>query len=118
MRSRNRDQGERIVDRGGLADRQITPSDLERPEADVEIERPELDSDLAKRIERARELKPIGRHFRPSWRKGLEAVLGFVEAGFEVADLRKLEAPPGDGCRACWVDGRNAAIKALEVRKA
>lgn len=113
-----RDRDRRDVDRGDLADRAIRPGDLDTPERDVELERPEIDGELETRIESARELKPVGRHFRPSWREGLEAVLAGAAGGRRLAELRKLEAPAGQGCRACWVQGRDAAIKALEVPKA
>jgi hypothetical protein len=110
-----RDRERRDVDRGELVDRAIRPGELEHPERDLELERPELDrGELARRIERARSLKPVGRHFRPSWRRGLEAVLEALELGRRPADVRRLEVPAGEACRACWVQGRDAAVKATE----
>ncbi len=113
-----RDRDRRDVNRGDLADRAIRPGELEAPERDLDLEQPELDEPLATRIERARELKPVGRHFRPSWRAGLEAVLAAVESGRPIAEVRRLEIPVNSGCRDCWRQGRDAAVKAIEAPKA
>jgi hypothetical protein len=90
-------------------ERVIAPGSLSTPEDGLALERPEHGT-LARRIAAARELKPVGRHFRPSWRRGLDATLDAIAAGRKPDEARRMQPPAGEPCRACWVQGRDRAV--------
>lgn len=101
-----------MAERGPLQDRQVKAADADRAEVVVPL------SPKAARLEAARALEPSGKelHDRRCWRMGRDAaVAAFERAGIPGA---MNEWPPRDQpvCNACFLSGRDAVIKALDVR--
>jgi len=103
----------------------VRREDLQNPERGLEVTTREAGAaprredsaarrELKRRLDEARKLEPVARHWWESWHRGRVAAVDALESDGDITKARAIQVPEAIACADCFRKGRDAVIALFE----